>query len=107
MISEIKYFLQRVFRGWDDRETWDLEFEFLCWIYPRLKRFKQISIAYPINFTEKEWDNFLEQLLQRIEKVILNYNRLAELSLEEEEDVMKEKEKVVQIIADNLKNFGW
>ena len=107
MISKIQYFLQRVFRGWDDRETWDLEFEFLRWIYPRLKRFKQISIAHPINFTEKEWDNFLEQLLLRTEKVIHNYDRLTELSLEEEEEVMKEKEKVVQIIADNFKNFGW
>ena len=107
MISEIKYFLQRVFRGWDDRETWDLEIEFLKWILPRLKRFKKISIAYPPHYTVRGWDVFLEGVIERTEKVIINYDQLGYMSLEEEEAFNKEKHKVVQILADNLEDFGW
>ena len=107
MLYELKYFFQRVFRGWDDRETWDLEYEFLKWIFPRLKRFAKISIAYPPRFTEEEWDNFLNQLLKRVENIILNYKRLDDMTIEEQEEFMKEKTKVVQLVSDNLNDFGW
>ena len=107
MINEIKYFFQRVFRGWDDRETWDLEYEFLKWILPRLKRLKKISIAYPPHYTVRGWDAFLEGIIARTEKVLLNHQKMAHMNLDEEEEFVKEKSKVVQIIADNLSDFGW
>lgn len=31
----MKFFYQRITRGWDDSETWDLDTEFYKWIYPR------------------------------------------------------------------------
>ena len=107
IFTRFKFFLQRVFRGWDDSETWDLEFEFLKWIFPRLKRFAKISIAYPPQFSEKEWDNFLNQLIKRTEKVLVDYERLYEMEADEEARFTKEKQEVIQLICDNIKDFSW
>lgn len=72
-----------------------------------MKRFADVSIAYPPQFTEREWSSFLAQLIKRLEKVVLDYDRLYEMDIEEETAFMKEKKEVVQIICDNIKDFGW
>jgi hypothetical protein len=35
-----KFLFQRVFRGWDDSETWSLDYTFYKWALPRFKRFR-------------------------------------------------------------------
>lgn len=72
MFRSIKYFFQRLVRGWDDRETWNLDFEFYKWLYPRLVRFKKISLTVPPNKTAKEWDIELNTILDLIELYLLD-----------------------------------
>ena len=55
LLKSINFFFQRLTRGWDDRETWDFQESFLKWALPRLKRVKDISIAFPPEFTEVQW----------------------------------------------------
>ena len=107
MFTFLLYQIQKVVRGWDDSETWDFQHSFLKWIYPRLKRFRKISITYPPKFTEEEWNKFLDSLVTRTEKVLTDYERIDEMSWDEQEQFEKEKNFVVQTLCDNLKDFGW
>lgn len=103
----IKYFFQRVFRGWDDTETWCLQYEFIKWLFPRLKRFKKISIAYPCCYTEQEWDEFLQNLIDKMEVALKGYENLGEMSLDEEEEFLKEIDYLLETIFMHMKLFGW
>jgi len=59
----IKHFYQRLTRGFDDSETWNLDFEISKFILPRLERFKEISLTHPTELTEKEWDDILDKMI--------------------------------------------
>lgn len=103
----IRFFFQRIIRGWDDSETWDLQYAFLKWFYPRIKRYKKVSIAFPADFTAKSWDQFQENLISRLEKAIKDYDLLGEMSFDEEEAHFNEVTEIIKIIFDHLRDFGW
>jgi hypothetical protein len=63
----IKFFWQRMTRGWDDRETWSLDHSLAKIILPRLKRFKQITIAVPCDLKEQEWNDKLDKMIAAFE----------------------------------------
>lgn len=70
---KIKFFFQRVIRGWDDSETWSLDYEFYKWLLPRLKRFEELTIAYP--GTEKyptleSWKKEIKNRCRQLELLI-------------------------------------
>ena len=68
----VKHFFQRRIRGFDDSETWDLDDEFYRWIYPRLKRFTEITMAYPMSYDNcKAWQKELNKRVKQLE-IILN-----------------------------------
>lgn len=68
----IKFFFQRRIRGFDDSETWDLDTQFYKWIYPRLKRFTEITMAYPMSYDNcKTWQKELNKRVKQLE-IILN-----------------------------------
>lgn len=48
----IKFFFQRLFRGFDDSETWSLDSSLSRLILPRLKRYKELA-AYQIAQTNE------------------------------------------------------
>jgi len=59
----IKFWWQRVTRGWDDSETWNLDRSLAKLILPRLKRYKEISIAFPADLTEVQWNEYLDKMI--------------------------------------------
>jgi hypothetical protein len=63
----VRFFFQRLFRGWDDSETWSLDATFAKMIVPKLRRFKEVSIAVPMGLTEKEWDAILDKMIASFE----------------------------------------
>lgn len=63
----IKFLLQRLTRGWDDSETWNLETRLAEHILPRLKRFKEINIGYPPDLTWEEWQATLDKMILALE----------------------------------------
>lgn len=70
---KIKFLWQRITRGFDDSETWNLDFSFYHWLYPRLKRFIELNCAYPGNKqfpTFKSWDKELKKRLSQLEKIL-------------------------------------
>ena len=62
-IRPIKHFWQRLTRGWDDSDTWDLDSTLAWWLVPRLKRFKELTNGYPGGLTEKKWDEILDKII--------------------------------------------
>lgn len=96
----IKHLIQKQIRGFSDRETWNLNDEFIHWFLPRLKRFREVSITHPIKYTQKEWVNILSLLIVYLE-----------LSVHEDYNVRdlnhKNTEKAIKIIHDNFNDFWW
>ena len=68
--SALEYKLQRLERGFDDTETWNLYVTIAGFVVPRLKRFKEVTIGYPASMTEKEWDECLDKMIFAFETVL-------------------------------------
>lgn len=69
----IRFFFQRLFRGWDDSQTWSLDVEFYKWLRPRLKRFGELTIAYPGNEkypTLKSWQMEINKRVSQLDHLI-------------------------------------
>ena len=68
LIDKIKYFFQKIFRGFSDQETWNLDTGILEYVYPRLKRYKEIAFGWPTDFeSEEEWKEVLDKIILWIE----------------------------------------
>ena len=56
---------QRMIRGFDDTELWNLDYTIIKFILPRLKEFKKLSIgSYPSEVgTEEKWQEILGKII--------------------------------------------
>jgi len=61
--KEEEYHKQRMDNGFDDSETWSLDYTIARFIYPRLKRFKELTIGIPAGLSEQEWYDILDTML--------------------------------------------
>ena len=86
----IKFFFQRLFRGWDNSETWDLEYSFHKWLLPRLKKFRELTCAYPCFYNKlDDWQKELDRRIAQLDS-ILNIN---EFDFEDRSYIPKEEYK--------------
>ena len=70
---KIKFFFQRRIRGFDDSEIWDLDYSFMKWLLPRLKRFQEVSDGtYPGNLTNAEWQKQLTTAIENLTFILEN-----------------------------------
>lgn len=66
-----EYKKQRLERGFDDTELWNLDSTILKFTLPRLKRFRECTIGYPSDFKSyEEWQVCLEKMINAIEKIL-------------------------------------
>jgi hypothetical protein len=63
----VKHWWQRRQRGWDDSDTWSLDHSVAKLILPRLKRFREVTIGYPGQMSEQEWDAILLKMIAAFE----------------------------------------
>ena len=63
MRRKLKFLYQRIVRGWDDSETWSLDYTIAKFTLPRLKRFKELNGSYPHQLSMKEWDAILDDII--------------------------------------------
>ena len=63
----IKFWWQRRTRGWDDSQTRNLDTHIAKFVYPRLKRFKELNNGYPCELTPEEWDERLDSMIYAME----------------------------------------
>ena len=63
--------------GFDERETWNLDFTFFCWLYERLKRYKEINCVdltheiVKVNNEEKTLEEWIDIMINNAEALIL------------------------------------
>lgn len=76
---EIRYFWQRVCRGWDDSETWNLDAEISEFILPRLVRLFEITNHAPPydiekkrDFTDAEWLDIRNKIIYALNESRIN-----------------------------------
>lgn len=74
IILQVKFFFQRMFRGYSDDEVWDLDNAILRFTLPRLKKLRETTQSFPCNFieenTEEGWDKWkvmLDKMIHAIE----------------------------------------
>lgn len=67
--NKIKRFFQRLYRGWDDSETWSLDTSFYNWLLPRLKRFTELTVCYPHSY--KKYEDWISELNYRCKQLEL------------------------------------
>lgn len=94
--------LQRLEQGFSDDETWDLMLGVCIFLAPRLKRFKEISMGYPDEYSIEEWDEMLDEFIWYCEQYIDGFA----YKVEDEEEAAY-FHAVGKKLCDNLFNFWW
>lgn len=67
---------QRLYRGFDDTELWNLNDTILRFILPRLDEFRKNLGGHPAELDEEEWYDILERLVVGIEASLADDNHL-------------------------------
>jgi hypothetical protein len=66
-----KFLWQRLVRGWDDSELWDLDFTIAKFVLPRLKEFRLQSDGFPSCIKSKqEWENILDDIIYAMDATV-------------------------------------
>lgn len=66
--GKLKRLGQRIIRGWDDSETWNLDITFFKWLTPRLKRFTKVTCAWPSGDEYPTFESWKEELDKRVQQ---------------------------------------
>lgn len=67
--KEIKWFFQRGFKGYCDRDVWNIDSWFERNIIPMLKELKETKHSYPMDMTEKQWEIELDNMIHCFEEM--------------------------------------
>lgn len=110
--QSVKFFEQRLFRGWDDSETWSLDYSLAKHILPRLERLRQKvsqSPATPLLDDDdcKKWFDTLDKMIFAFTKIIEQNDGEETLSIDDEN---KENEKIqegLDLFGKHYRNLWW
>lgn len=69
-LRSLRFFLQRAFRGWDDSETWAVDYYVSKFTLPRLKRYKKINIVDWEYHDKDAGCNILDEIIWLHETII-------------------------------------
>lgn len=58
----IKFAWQRIFKGYCDRDLWDVDSHIINLLICEIDEFIKINQGYPCNLTEEEWDKILLEI---------------------------------------------
>jgi len=108
---KIKYKKQRLQRGFDDTETWNLDSTILHFILPRLKRFRELANGYPPELGSFEaWQKKLDKAIADIE-LIYDDSPVEHMSKEESRayfDKQGQAEKdIAEFLGEYLFHLWW
>ena len=100
---DIEHFWQRRIRGWDNSETYSLDSSLGKHILPRLKKFKELTIAFPGgDITEEEWDLILDKMITAFE-LVNNDDKWHDLTKEE----LEMFNDGIQLFAKHYRHLWW
>lgn len=96
---------QRLERGFDDTETWNLDYTIASFILPRLKRFKEVSNGYPGTMTFEEWQDILDKIINAFE-LKANEDETS-YTIEEDEANCKKIQEGLNLFAKYYSHLWW
>jgi len=64
-----RFLWQRLYRGWNDSDTWCLDSTYAKFIHPRLVRFKKLNNGFPNGLTEATWNAAIDDMIYAMEIV--------------------------------------
>jgi hypothetical protein len=67
--ARMEYKRQRLERGFDDTEVWNLDGTFAKFVLPRLKRFKEVNRGYPADITYEDWCDCIDKMIYAFDNV--------------------------------------
>lgn len=114
---EIKQFVQRGRRGWADSDVWSVDHYVASILIQMLKKLKETKQGSPIELTEEEWSDKLNQMIEAFEaanRVIEDeyYEEIGDdaeiirkASKEELEECNRRLEADIKIFEDGMKIF--
>lgn len=90
-----------MYRGFDDRQTWSLDWSLYVWLLPRLKRFKELNNGYNDHKYEsfEEYQNELQKRIEQLE-FIIDCER-------EDEFYFQERTNFNEWLMNNLNELWW
>ena len=62
-----KWFIQRGYRGYSDRDIWSVDGYLTSIIIPMLRVLQQKKLGYPVNLTEERWNEILSDMIKGFE----------------------------------------
>lgn len=69
----IKWAFQRMFRGYDDWETWELHHNFVTRYKKILSQFRKEHHGYPSDLTEEQWDGIIDRMIHCLDMMDEDY----------------------------------
>lgn len=99
----IRFFFQRIFRGWTDEDTWSLDMTISSFIVPRLKRFKEKTNGYPGNFTEKTWNEALDKMIFAFERCSKRFEKEQEW----DQELLDKVNEGLKLFSENFHELWW
>lgn len=67
---EDRFSKERLERGFDESETWNLYSTISKFIVPRLKAFKEVNICHPHELSPEDWNLTLDKMIKSFELAI-------------------------------------
>lgn len=101
-----RHFWQRRYRGFDDSVTWNLDVEMAHWLLPRLRRFREVTICHPVTLTEKQWDEYLDEMMFALEKAA-NHFRENDLSMDEMKKIQARIDNGLKLLGKYFPDLWW
>ncbi len=87
MKQKIRFFFQRLTRGWDDSELWNLDHNLSKLILPRLKIFRQFHLTYPHGMEYEEFNAIVDKMIYSFE--YLSTDKAYDFNPEEDKKVQE------------------
>ncbi len=95
-----KFRWQKLTRGWNDSDTWNLDHTIAEFVLPRIKRFKEITISYPGHLDKDSWNKILDQMIFSFEAILNEWN------LNEPKMTVEERKEYDKKVQEGLDLFG-
>ena len=99
---QVKYGFQRMFRGYDDREVFDIDMVFIDRYLKILKDFRKNHCGYPPSITNEQWDDILDEMIKHL--TLMNENNIMSELKKGMPDSFKPDYKTVREIMDKHKD---
>jgi hypothetical protein len=76
LYDEVKWFIQRGYRGYSDRDVWSIDWYLCSWMPQALEQLKRTTHGHPIGVSKKSWGNKLDLMINafKIARKIQDYD---------------------------------